>query len=202
MFRHLPSKVLFAVITFGFTAFVFMNTYEVVFNRDIAFAQSVKEVAAQQVINSAVHDFASKSQSEDAESNPALENIDRIDIPALDIQVKIEESRKINNEWYARPSIAHYVGLNKNQFGVTVDYLLYTSKSWRTIPHPDQIEKGMEVRLSYGNGARSLFTVAEKKVLPFSDSLLVSKSEGRQILLIVEDGRNNVYYGYSLVLEN
>jgi hypothetical protein len=196
------GKVVFGLVTLAFTGFVFANTYEVVFNRDIPVAQSITRVATQDAIDGAVEDFKTKISSDNAVTTAPIENFDHIEIPALDIQLKLEESRKVKGEWYERPSTGHYIGLNKDAAGVTVDYLIYASKSWRTIPSPALIEKGAEVLIYHGSGGRSSFTVAEKKVLPLDHSLLVSKSENRQILLIIEDTSNNLYYGYSLVMES
>lgn len=197
--RGLLPKLAFAGVTFLFTAFVFVNTYEVVFNRDVTFAQSVTKVPGQQVINSAVRDFATKISSEEPEVTTALDDLEQLEIPALQMQVKIEEARKVDGVWHQRPSVAHAVGLNKDQYGTTVDYLLYANKSWRTIPNPNQIEKGMEVQIHHSGGATSSFEVTEKKILPFTNSLLVSKSENRQILLVIEDASSSIYYGFSLV---
>ncbi len=185
-------------MTFLFTGFTFANTYEVVFNRDIPLAGSVERSSNQTAINSAVQDFETRLTSNNTDSVAALDRIERLEIPALKAQITTEESRLINNEWYARPSTAHYIGLNKNKYGVTVDYLVYAIKSWRTLPAPERIEQGMEVVVHYGNGAGSVLQVTEKKVLPFDRSLLVSKSEYRQVLLVLEDPDAGVYYGFSL----
>ena len=198
--RKRLSRLAFFAITFGFTAFVFMNTYEVVFNRYVPLAQSLQKVAAQDVINGAIRDFSAKAGSDQTNADPDLTGMSSLEFPDLKAHWTVEESRKIDGAWFARPSAGQDIGLNKNQMGVTEDYLVYAIKSWRTLPHPDQIQQGMSVRLHYGH-AVSNFTVAEKKVSPLSSSLLVSKSEDRQILLIVEDPHNNLYYGFSLVLQ-
>lgn len=195
--RNFVTKFLAFGVTFIFTAFVFANTYEVVFNRDITLATSVEKSLNQTAINAAIKDFETRLPSEAADTAAAMEQIDRLEIPALDIQLNVEESRRINDSWYSRPSSAHYVGLNKNKSGVTVDYLLYGSKSWRTLPAPERIEQGMEVVVHH-RGASSVLQVAEKKVLPLDRSLLVSKSENRQLLLVIEDADAGIYYGFSL----
>lgn len=189
------------MVTFGFTAYIFANTYEVVFNRDIALVHSVQPSANQAAINAIIKDYETRISSDSADTLPSLDGINRIEIPALKSALVAEESRRIDGEWYARPSTAHYVGLNKNKYGTDVDYLVYTIKSWRTLPAPEQIEKGMEVLFYYG-GASSSLEVVEKKVLPFDRSLLVSKSENRQILLLVEDRDESVYYGFALEAKN
>jgi len=193
------SKYLFAVISCAFTALVFLNTYEVVWNKDIVVAHSIQRMAAQSVINTAVREFAIKADS--GAEIADLGGISSFDIPALQSQMHVEAARKVDGQWYQRLSTAHYIGLNKDNDGKTIDYLIYTNTSWRSLPSPDRIEEGMEVRLTDGKGGLSVFTVAEKKVLPLDRSLIVSRVEGRQVLLIIEDPHRSVYYGYSLVVK-
>lgn len=190
------------LVTFGFTAFIFANTYEVVFNRDIAIASSIRPSANRIALDGVVKDFESRISSNSTDTVPALNSINRIEIPALDIQLEAEEARRIGDQWYARPSTAQYVGLNKNKYDVNVDYLIYVIESWRTFQTPEQIEDGMEVVIYYGSGASTVLEVTEKKLLPLDRSLLVSKSENRQILLLIEDQAEAVYYGFSLEAQN
>ncbi len=200
--RPFLIKATVFLMTFGFTAFIFANTYEVVFNRDIAFANSIRPSANRVALDGVVKDFESRISSNSTDTVPALSNINRLEIPALDIQLEVEEARQIDSDWYARPSTAHYVGLNKNKYGVNVDYLMYVIESWRTFQTPEQIEQGMEVILSYGSGASTVLEVTEKKLLPLDRSLLIGKSENRQILLLIEDQVEAVYYGFSLEARN
>lgn len=192
-------KYVFALVSFVFTGFVFLNTYEVVWNKDVIIARSVQKVVAQQVIDTAVKDFAIKAGSTDDVGD--LGGITALEIPSLKIRLRAEEARSIDGQWYQRPSMAHYIGLNKNKDGVPVDYLLYAGTSWRTLPAPDRIAEGTEVHLIDNHGGTSVFTVSEKKQLSLDRSLIVSKTESRQIVLIVEDPHSGMYYGYSLVLK-
>jgi hypothetical protein len=197
--KHHLAKALLATVSFAFTGFVFLNTYEVVFNKDIVLAQSVRRMAAQDVLNKVVREFEFKTASDETAASSPVGAFEYFEIPDLKARVSLEEGRRIDNQWYQRPSQAHYVGLNKDSHGTTVDYLIYTSKSWQVLPEPGQIETGMEVNFYHSGGAISAFTVTEKKSLPFDQSLIVNKTEERQILLIVEDPATNSYYGYSLV---
>jgi hypothetical protein len=194
------ATYMFAVVSCAFTAVVFLNTYEVVWNKDIVVAHSIQRVAAQSVIDTAVREFAAKADN-GTDDVADLGGISGFEIPALAAQVHVEESRKVNGQWYERLSSAHYIGLNKNADGVVVDYLLYASKSWRSLPSPERIEQGMEIKVTGAKGATSVFVVAEKSVLPLDRSLIVGRAEGRQLLLVVDDARAGVYYGYSLVLK-
>ena len=194
------KKMLFAFVTFSATAMVFLNTYEVVFNRDIALADSIRSMAAQQTINGIIKEFETKNLTDESNASSSLDDMDHLEIPALATQLRIEESRRIDGRWYTRPDSLHFVGLNKNQHDKTIDYLLYGAQSWRTIADPDHIEKGMEVELYYSGGSVSTFAVTDKKTLPIGQSLLVDKSDARQLLLLIENTEHNVYYGYSMEL--
>ncbi len=189
-----------ALVSAAFTVFVFLNTYEVVFNRDIPGGISVQRAAAQEPIDDIIRGFASK-EAADAGTFSDFGQLQYFEIPDLHMRVTLEEARRINGQWYRRPSLAEYVGLNKDNSNVTIDYLLYTSQSWRTVPDASQIETGMQVRVFHKGGV-SDFKVAEKKVLPLTSSLLVGKTEGRQMLLVVENPANKTYTGFSLVEAN
>lgn len=184
--------------SFLFTALVFMNMYEVVFNKDIALASSVQRVEPQGPINQIVQEFQIKSDTRLLNQSGQMENLDSLQIPSLKLNLTLEESRRIGGLWYRRPSRGHYVGLNKDDYGNTGDYLIYTDKSWRTVPAPDQIQTGMLATIAYQGGYAATFTVAEKTVLPDDRSFIFSKAEGREIILIVEDDAAHTYYGFSL----
>lgn len=194
----LPKLALAAFTILG-TAFVFLNTYEVVFNQDIPVANSVRRYETQEQINAVVKQFDLKPEAGRAKDNSAYQKLQYIQIPALASNLYLEEKRVINGQWYQRPSLGHYVGLNKDDHDVTVDYLIYTNASWQTIQHPDQIEPGMEVKLFHDGFAMSMFRVDEKKVLPSYTSFVASKSEKRQVILLIEDAGRDTYYAYSLV---
>lgn len=202
MMRYKVQKIAFAAFTFLFTMFVFLNTYEVVFNKDIAFASSIRKVSSQKTINSAIEEFATKNQTDEINASGSLDTMEYLEIPSLNIRLRVEESRKIGTLWYERPGALHRIGLNKNQHGATIDYVLYGTASWRSITDPDRIEKGVTANVVYNGGSSSLgFTVTDKKVLPIGQSLIVDKSESRQLLLIIEEPDEHVFYGYSMELE-
>jgi hypothetical protein len=195
------AKFLLASVSLFLTAFVFLNTYEVVFNKDIVMASSIQRATAQTQINATVAQFDIKPEAGQDHSNSAYGKLGRIVIPALDSSLNLEEKRVVNGQWYMRPSMGHVIGLNKDDHGTTVDYLIYAARSWRTFPSPNQIEPGMDVKLFHDGHNTSLFKVAEKKVLPLDSVFVPSKSGERQIILLIEDPANGVFYGFSLVMK-
>lgn len=194
------TKLFFGIFSALFTGYIFLNTYEVIANRDIPIAHSIRRVVAQDVINKEIREFSIKQDSRNLNNNARFEEPDYMEIPTLGIRVHLEEARRADDFWYQRPSLAHYIGLNKDDFGNTIDYLIYTDKSWRTIPYADEIEEGMQIRLSNRKGFSVTFEVGERQILPLDRAFIVDKAENCQIILIVEDPSAGKYYGYSLIV--
>lgn len=200
MKRQLP-KALLAVLTIAFTAFVFMNTYEVVFNKDIVVANSVRRFSNQEEIRDVIAQFNIKPDA-DEKHNAAYGRLAYLQFPAISSNLWLEERRVINSSWYYRPNLGHYIGLDKDSSNVTVDYLIYAEQSWQTLPDPNQVEVGMDVKLFHDGHNMSLFTVQEKQVLPMQTAFIPSKSRNRQIILLIEDAHKQIYYAFSLVLKD
>jgi hypothetical protein len=179
-----------------------MNTYEVVFNKDIVLADSVRKFTAQNQIEEVISQFDIKPVEGRQVNNAEYSKLQYLQIPALESNLYLEEKRLIEGQWYARPNLGHIVGLNKDDHGVIVDYLVYAISSWQTLPSPNQIEVGMDVKLFHDGRKLAMFKVAEKKALPLYSTFVAGKSDKRQIVLLVEDPKNGVYYGFSLVLKD
>lgn len=195
-------RFLLASATLLASIFVYLNTYEVVFNDDIALANSVRRFEAQDQINNVIKQFDLKPEVGREKSNAPYQKLQYIQIPALASNLYLEEKRVIDGAWYQRPSMGHYLGLNKDNNDVTVDYLIYTNSSWQTIKSPGQIEPGMDVKLFHDGFAMSMFRVEEKKLLPYYTAFVAGKSENRQIILLIEDDKRDMYYAFSLVLKD
>lgn len=199
--KNFLAKIVFGGLSFFFTAIVFLNAYELIANKDIPWATSLQRLSVQDVIDKEIKEFSVKQGSKDLNNNSRLENIRDIEIPSLNVRVPLEAAREIDGAWYQRPNLAHYIGLNKDDYGNIVDYLIYTNKSWRTVPDVENIERGTEVKLVDPNGFNALFQVSEKQILPLDKMFVLNKADDRQVILIVEDPENGRYFGYSLTMK-
>lgn len=197
--KGLATKVFVGMISFALTFIVFLNTYEVVLNKDVPLASSIERSDVQSAINGVVRDLKIKTAVSQNTANSKLGALKTIEVPALNARVQLEEARKINGQWYNRPSYASYIGLNKDSRDATIDYLIYTKQSWRTLPDATRLEVGMDVKLFDEKGSMSIFSVDSVSPRQKAQSLIVSKSERRQIVLIIENPRGEDYVGVSLV---
>ena len=192
-------KLTFAIISFVFTFIVFVNSYELLANKDVPLGFSLSSLLIQDPINKAITEFATKPNSQFLNSNAKLGPLDTLEIPSLETRVQLEEARKINNLWYERPSFGEYIELNRDKFENAIDYLVYLSSGWRTIPEPEAIEIGTEIIITTKSGLSTTFQVVSRERLSSTSPLIVGKSERRQLILMIEDTASSSYYGYSLV---
>ncbi len=197
--KLLIPKLLVGALSFMLTAIIALNTYEVVFSRDVPVASSIVPSNAQSTITGVVRDFEVKTGVDQNTANSKLGVLKTIEIPAIKVRVQLEDARRVRGRWYGRPSFASYIGLNRDDRQTTVDYLIYAKESWRTFPEASRIEVGMDVNIYSEKNTSSLFSVASVSPLKNSQSLTVSKTERRQIVLIIEDPSNGSYTGYSLI---
>jgi hypothetical protein len=181
---------------------VFLNTYEVVFNRDIPGANSVKKVTAQDQVWAIIDQFDIQPEAGWKSNHAGYKKLEYLQVPSISTNLYLEEKRIIDNSWYTRLNMGHYLGLNKDERNITVDYLIYVISSWRTIPQPNEIEKGVDINLFHDGRKVSAFKVEEKEILPLHTTFVASKSENRQIILLIEVPDEEVYYAYSLVLKD
>ena len=200
--KQLFLKSLVVTVSLSFMSLVFLNTFEIVFNKDVVIANSIQPVDAHKQIEAIISQFDIKPEEGRTKTNSDYKKLEYVQIPALASNVYLEEKRIVANQWYSRVNMGHYLGLNKDDRGITVDYLIYTVSSWRTIANPNQIEQGMDVKLFYDGRKQSVFSVEEKKVLPMQTTFVASKAQNRQIILLIEDQKQAVYYAYSLVLKD
>ncbi len=192
-------KLVFGLCTFAFTVFVFANAYEEVANVDLPLGFSLRRYEAQKPVQKIIDEFSIKIDTRSLNDNARLGELDVLVIPELNIRLPLEEARIINGEYYQKVNFGQYVGLNSDDFGNTVDYLVYVDQSWRTIPLTEEIEDGMSILVYTKKGFQADFVVDSRSILSMDQSFIVSKSDRRQLILIVENPEINRYYGYSLI---
>lgn len=185
-----------AVAFFLITVFILINTYEVAFTQDIPFAQSLVKMQMQQPIDTVINYYRNGGPKEFSQRPPNLGTLDYLYIPSTNVRVYLSRERRIGNDWYQRPNNAHYLSLNTDLNGITGDYLIYTNKSWRTLPNPDDLEVGDKMSLISTRSNQEDYIVQEKFVLKYADKFIAEDSQSGQIIFLVEDSKNDTYYAY------
>jgi len=189
--------VLVCMTSFSLTVFVILNSWEVTSNIDLPIIDSVKQLELQDPINSIIQ-FSEDSNNRKVFSTdtPSIGDLDYLQISSTGDRVFIGRERFIDGKWSYRPNNIHYHILNYDDKGLEGDYLMYTSKSWRTIPEPELVQVGDTITIFGVNGRSYDFVIFEKKVLRYDDLIVPEASDRRQITILVEDSQNDVYYTF------
>ncbi len=179
------------------TLFVILNSWEVLSNIDIPYINSVKKLELQKPINSIIG-FSNDSGNRKvfSDDTPSIGDLDYLFIPSTGDRVFIGRERLIDNQWSYRPNNIHYHILNYDDKGLEGDYLMYTTKSWRTIPNPEQIQVGDSINLFSTIGRSYDFVIFERKILSYDDLVVPEASEKRQLIILIEDSENDIYYSF------
>lgn len=196
MSASLLNKIIIGILTAFFTALIFLNTFEVVFNRDIPFVQAIKPLETQGAVNEILSFYSVSGTKEYDVKTGALGELDFAYFPSIDSQVYIARERQIKDKWYYRPNNIHYIPLNYDALGDIGDYIFYTSKSWRAIGLPQDLEIGDEMRVTNTRSKTVSFEIVDMQILPQDTPFVPDDSGLRQIILMVDDPQNDVYYIY------
>lgn len=188
------TKLIVGFLTFLLTSFILINTYEVVFNKDIPFANAIAPLRSQRIINNTISYFENGGDKMYSAPTGSLGEPDYLYIPSTDSRVFVARERKIDGEWYYRPNNFHYISLNQDESGVTGDLLLYTTKGFRTIPQPSGVEIGDEIAVTNQRGKTTSFAVTDVQVLPLDETYIVPDSDVRQLVIIVDDPEKEIFY--------
>lgn len=196
---QLYFKLLFGALSFFLTGFIFLNTYEILANQDLPLATAIHPQESQTTLRNIQEFFDTIPDERITDNISNIDTFESIQIRSHNIQTQIEEARVVNGSYYYRPSIIHTIPLNYTQNNQPIDFLLYTTKAWNTIPYPDKLDLGVEVILETVTGTTHTFSIFEKKILALNSPIvLLEKTEARQIILLIDDPSNQLTYVYSL----
>lgn len=196
--KLLLQNFCFGLLSFLATAFVLANAFEVVANKDVPVANSVVRSAIQAPITNLIDNLNVKQGASQNLATSDLIEPKSLMIEDLDIKLQLEEARNINHDWYFRPGFGSYLGLNSNDRGTTVDYLIYSAQSWNGIPDPNQIEPGMVAYVNHSSRSKLAFKVVAKEVQDSFSPAIIATAESRQLILLVESSNKDVYYYFTL----
>jgi hypothetical protein len=182
--------------SFFFTVFIVLNTWEVFNNVDLPNINSIQKFQAGEVIDSIIKISSEENTLKYFDTNTAsMGELDYMFFPEVSHRVFISKER-YNNGWLQKINNIHYRILNYDKKGVEGDYFFYTSKSWRTISKPENIQIGDTIEIHNQNGKSFEFVIFEKKILNFQSIFVPEASGKRQLIIVVADNSNNVYYSF------
>lgn len=188
--RIVSAGLAFAALT----VFVFLNSFEVLFNKDISFIHALDTLHAQKMINDIVGEVNGNLFQLTSEKLGNFGSPQTLKIPSINSKLNLVKAIHVDGNWLYRANNGHYIVTSASKNGNVGDVVIYANTSWRTILAPGDIKIGDNLFLDTDSGWRYMFRITNKSTLHFDDAYVKREMPVNSLTLLVEDERNNVVY--------
>jgi len=172
----------------GITGFVFLNSFEVLLNRDIPFIHAIDRIHSGETMRSIVGDDTRDvldKKSQEAVGNFGLPKT--LKIPTLGSRLPLMDAIFVDGQWLSRSNSGHYLITSAGKNGNIGNVVVYTRVGWRTISAPENIKIGDNIFLDTDTDWRYMFRVDNKSALQFGQPFVKSETSFGSLIFLVED---------------
>lgn len=196
------SKLIYRAVLFGIvslfsialTAFVFLNSFELIFNQDIAYVDSVNKTNLSPQLDYIVKQSVDHSYYYTSNNFLKTKKLEYIEIPI--IKRKLEVSRALNKDedWYVKGNKSNYfLTVNSNR---SENLIIYAEKSWRTIPDTKALKVGDLIYMTTDDNWNYVFRIESINSLKSSERFVLQSSSEIGLSILLDDSTKD---GYSLI---
>lgn len=198
----LAKVVSLGVFFFGITVFVFLNSFEIVFNRNVSFVGALERFRSKGTIESVL-----KKNS----SNAVLSNYEKdwigdfgipktLKVPTFGSRLPLSGSLFLSGEWLVRSGNGHFLIMGPGKNGNVGDIIIYSRSGWRTISSPERLSIGDNIFLETDTDWRYMFRVASKGSLRLDQPFVKSDTDLGSLILLIEDESRGVVFAFECIL--
>ncbi len=192
-------KIIGLGVFFAFvTCFVFLNSFEIVFNHDTRFSSALERFQSKETLESIL------KENSDAQSFSILERSwagdfgvpKTLKIPVFSSRLPLSEAISVNGEWLARSGNGHFRIISSGRNGNIGDVIVYLRSQWRTIASPEQLSIGDNIFLETDAGWRYMFRTVNKSLLRPNQPFVKSDNNSGTLILLIEDDQRKVIFAF------
>lgn len=198
----LAKVVALGIFFFGITVFVFLNSFEIVFNRDVPFVGALEPFGSRGTIESIL-----KKDS----NNTVLSNYEKdwigdfgipktLKIPVFGSRLPLSGPIFSSGEWLVRSGNGHFLIMGPGKNGNVGDVIIYSRSGWRTISSPERLSIGDNIFLETDTDWRYMFRVVNKGSLHPDQPFVKSDTDLGSLILLIDDGSRGVVFAFECVL--
>lgn len=170
------------------TLYLFLNSYEVMFNTDIPHVKALAPVSDQQII-----DQLAQNQAVDVDTIKQVHNPRVLRIKNPSAKLELLPAIQQSTQRLMRTNKGHYIVLQEHPESGIGNTVIYLAKGWRTIPHPELIQENSRLFLETDHYV-NMYKVIEVSRNPFGEYYLVDPLEKPYLLLVIQDQPQQVNY--------
>jgi hypothetical protein len=171
------------------TVFLFTNSYEIAFNKDLPHIKAVEPVAINNIVTPSPNRLK-QSHAASYEGGYGTPLVLKVPFDKLRIPV-VPAILSDDTQWLARSNSAHYyiaTPSKNNNLGTTVFYL---RQSWRTIVEPAKIQKGDNLFVDTNRDWRYMYRVTDSFTSTSNDPYIIEDSRVSKLIIVVSDPNTN-----------
>lgn len=187
---------------FGITGFVFLNSFEIVFNRDISLVGALERFESKETIESVLKKNSNEAILSNYEKNWIGDfGIPKtLKIPVFSSRLPLSGALLSSGEWLVRSGSGHFLIAGPGRSGNVGDVVVYSRSGWRTISSPERLSLGDNIFLETDADWRYMFRVVNKGSLYPNQPFVKSDNDMGSLVFLVEDEPRGVVFVFECVL--
>lgn len=177
------------------TVFIFLNSYETVFGKDIKYINAVEIITIDSIITSIIQqdDNICTEDSVNMIENYGIPAYLKIPTNATNVQL-MKAIKNSNNKLLCRSNSGHYIFFSCNEGKDSENIIIYIKKDWRTIDAINALKIGDNIFIETINDKMHMYKIDNiRKVSIDNQYKIVDKEKNPSLTIIIEDD-NDVSY--------
>lgn len=185
---------------FLLTAFIALNSYEVIFQKDLKYINAVQTFSSSKLIDD-LSEATNSAFSARQKTTQIVHNPQALKFPSIKQRIEIIPAQKVNNQWVEMGNKGHYISLGENSESGIGNTIIYLKRDWRTILEPNDLKENNKFYLETSKYINS-YKVIGFNVKAQNDNYVLNPLPRSYVLLVIEDPKNNVNYFVKAVFVN
>lgn len=191
------KNLFFLLGCFSITVFIFLSSYETLFNKDVKYIYSIELVNIDNIVNALVtdkgSDFPAISVQPEFAGKYGIPSL--IKMPNLDKKIQLTSAIKDGqHQWLARSNSGHYFFTSSNKDGKSGDMVIYIRKGWRTLEEAQDMNVGDNIFVDTLDEWRYVFRISETAILANDQVYISTQTKEPSLVIIVNDEKNSINY--------
>lgn len=188
-----------------FTGYVYANSYEVLFNKDLTYSSAIEEFHAVNLLQGI------RLESRGVEINLSGNVVgdygkpEVINFSSLNKRISMIPAIVTDSQWMTRSNNGHFFVTYKENKDLE-SIVVYMRKSWRTIETPENLAVGQNIFIDTNKDWRYMFRIEDVVALDMESKYVISDKDVTQLVVLIEAPEESLVYlirgSYVTVISN
>ena len=194
-FKNILSQIFVVLITipcFIITLYILVNSYEIIFHRDLQYVHAMDTFESPEVITQIV-DINDPEVQAKQQLIRTLYNPQSLKFPDLKYKLELVPALERDDNYLIYANKGQFIGLNENSESGVGNSVVFLRRDWRTIYELDRFAEGKKFYLD-AEKFTNLYKIVDIKIKKTEERYILTELSKPYLLLIIEDPKNKVNY--------